>query len=271
MQQLTKGIKRIGVVLDHISVDCKKRIEDALPGVELADIVQPAMWMRSIKSIEEHKLIRERAHICNEGGRVVTGAVKAGVPEQEVAIAPTSAMIRETAKSTPFVELMDTWTCFQSGINTDGTHSLVTNKAVQAGEILSLNTFPMIFGCCTALECKLFCEHASNSHINLWVKNCDFHRARAQLIKPRKTCSEIAGELNDMYCKWDLLKYRSFEYGHSFGVLSHSYSRETGVELREDVHTELRLGIVVSMEPMIMIPEGQPGAGGYREQFDFHA
>ncbi len=64
VQQLTKGAKRIGVELDHISVDYSKQIEDALPGVELVDIAQPAMWMRSIKSAEEHKLIREgRAHL----------------------------------------------------------------------------------------------------------------------------------------------------------------------------------------------------------------
>ena len=37
------------------------------------------------------------------------------------------------------------------------------------------------------------------------------------------------------------------------------------MELREDIDTELKEGMVVSMEPMITIPEGQPGAGGYRE------
>lgn len=61
------------------------------------------------------------------------------------------------------------------------------------------------------------------------------------------------------------MKYRSFGYGHSFGVLCHYYGREAGVELREDVETVLKPGMVVSMEPMIMIPPGQPGAGGYRE------
>ena len=37
------------------------------------------------------------------------------------------------------------------------------------------------------------------------------------------------------------------------------------LELREDIDTVLEPGMVVSMEPMIMIPEGEPGAGGYRE------
>ena len=37
------------------------------------------------------------------------------------------------------------------------------------------------------------------------------------------------------------------------------------MELREDVETVLEPGMVVSMEPMIAIPAGQPGSGGYRE------
>jgi creatinase len=37
-------------------------------------------------------------------------AIKADVPEHEVAIASTNAMVREIAKSFPFVELMETWT-----------------------------------------------------------------------------------------------------------------------------------------------------------------
>ena len=163
VQQLTKGAKRLGVEFDHISVDYRKQIEDALPGVELVDVAQPAMWMRAIKSAEEHKLIREGARICNVGGRAVMNAIKAGVPEHEVAIASTNAMIRDIAKSFPFVELMDTWTWFQSGINTDGAHNPVTNRVVQSGDILSLNTFPMIFGYYTALERTLFCDYSSTA------------------------------------------------------------------------------------------------------------
>ena len=63
----------------------------------------------------------------------------------------------------------------------------------------------------------------------------------------------------------DLLQYRTFGYGHSFGVLSHYYGREAGLELREDIDTILVPGMVISMEPMLTIPQGKPGAGGYRE------
>ena len=43
------------------------------------------------------------------------------------------------------------------------------------------------------------------------------------------------------------------------------YGRESGLELREDIDKALEPNMIVSMEPMIMIPEGKPGAGGYRE------
>ncbi|WP_346897108.1 M24 family metallopeptidase [uncultured Roseibium sp.] len=259
------AVKRIGIEFDHVSLDLKAQLEAALPGVDLVDIASDVMSQRTIKSAEEHVLIREGARICDIGGAATVDAVAAGVPEHEVAIASTNAMIREIARSFPFVELMDTWTWFQSGINTDGAHNPVTNKTIEPGDILSLNCFPMIFGYYTALERTLFCDHASDAHLKLWEINCDVHRAGLDLIKPGARCCDIATELNDIYRRHDLLRYRSFGYGHSFGVLSHYYGREASVELREDVETVLEPGMVVSMEPMIMVPEGQPGAGGYRE------
>ena len=41
--------------------------------------------------------------------------------------------------------------------------------------------------------------------------------------------------------------------------------KRTGLELREDIDTVLQENMVISMEPMILIPEGKAGAGGYRE------
>jgi creatinase len=259
------SVKRLGIEFDHVNLDLKKLIEEAFPGVELHDVSETAMRLRSVKSTEEHDLIREGARITGVGGRACMAATAAGVREHEVALASTDAMVRELADSFPFVELMDTWTWFQSGINTDGAHNPVTNRAIQSGDILSLNCFPMIFGYYTALERTLFCDHASDAHLSLWEKNCAVHVRGMELIRPGIHCCDIAAELNEMYREWDLLQHRSFGYGHSFGVLSHYYGREASVELREDVETVLEPGMVVSMEPMIMLSEGQPGAGGYRE------
>ena len=265
VQQCLGAAKRIGIEFDHVSLDMKRLLEDAFPGADFVDVAEAAMQLRTVKSAEEHKLIEEGTRVCRVGGEAVMAATRAGVAEHEVALASTEAMVREIGRSFPFVELMDTWTWFQSGINTDGAHNPVTNRIVEAGDILSLNCFPMIFGYYTALERTLFCEHASDAHLDLWQKNCTVHEKGMDLIKPGARCCDIAAELNEMYREWDLLQYRSLGYGHSFGVLSHYYGREAAVELREDVETVLAPGMVVSMEPMIMVQDGEPGAGGYRE------
>ncbi len=265
VKSLTAGVKRLGIEFDEVNLDLKAKLEAALPGVELVDIGAPTMWMRTIKSAEEIELITLAAGIADLGGEACRDAIAAGVPEHEVALASTGAMVRAIADSFPFVELMDTWTWFQSGINTDGAHNPVTNKRIESGDILSINCFPMIFGYYVALERTLFCEHASDEALRLWQINVEVHEAGLDLIKPGARCGAIAATLNEIYRQHDLLQYRSFGYGHSFGVLSHYYGREAGVELREDIDTELVPGMVVSMEPMIMLPEGSPGAGGYRE------
>ena len=96
---LKPGVKRIGIEFDHVSIAFRSLLEAEFPGVEFVDVAEPSMWMRSIKSSEEHALIREGTRICNVGARACMAAVKEGVPEYEVAMASTNAMIREIGKS----------------------------------------------------------------------------------------------------------------------------------------------------------------------------
>ena len=199
------------------------------------------------------------------GAEEIVKLIKPGQTELEIAIAGRDRMEREIAKSYPGAEYMDTWVWFQSGINTDGAHNPKTNRALKNGDILSLNTFPMISGYYTALERTLFVNEVDDASLKAWEANVKVHKRGLELIKPGIKCSQICEELNDLFASLGYLQYRTFGYGHSFGMLSHFYGREAGLELREDIDTVLEENMVISMEPMIMIPEGKPGAGGYRE------
>ena len=262
-----QGISRgmLGVEDDHLTPDLRSRVAAVLPGMTFADVAKDTMRQRMVKSPEEIELIKHGARIGDLGGEAIRDAVTEGVPEYEVAIAGSNAMIREIAATFPHAELRDTWVWFQSGINTDGAHNWATSRRVERGDILSLNCFPMIAGYYTALERTLFYGEPSPEHLRLWEVNVKVHRRGLELIKPGAVCKDIAAELNEIYEAEGLLPNRTFGYGHSFGVLSHYYGREAGLELREDIDTVLEPGMVVSMEPMIMVPEGMPGAGGYRE------
>ncbi|WP_425538804.1 M24 family metallopeptidase [Microaceticoccus formicicus] len=261
------GIKkgRLGIEFDEVSLEFRDLIQAAFPDFELVNVAYDVMKFRMIKSQEEIDFIKAGAHVCDIGGYAVVDAIVEGVPEYEVALAGTQAMTRKIAELYPQVDLRDTWIWFQSGVNTDGAHNWATTKKVQKGEILSHNSFSMIAGYYTALERTMFLDHVDDASLKLWEINVEVHERGLELIKPGVRCMDICAELNDIFRKYGLLANRSFGYGHSFGVLSHYYGREAGLELREDIETVLEPGMVISMEPMIMIPEGQPGAGGYRE------
>ncbi|EPJ45180.1 MAG: creatinase [Osedax symbiont Rs1] len=265
VKELTKGAKRIGIEFDHCNLDQLQRLKQAFPEVEFVDIGGPAMRLRMIKSAEEIAHITQMTRIADIGGAACAEAARVGESEVEVALHSTAAMVREIAKTWPDGELLDTWTWFQSGLNTDGAHNPVTSKKIVEGDILSLNCFPMVAGYYVALERTMFAGSATDENIRLWEINCKIHDRGKELLVAGNKCSDIAIELNSIYAEHGLLEYRSFGYGHSFGILSHYYGREAGLELREDCDTVLEPGMVISMEPMITIPDSMPGAGGYRE------
>ena len=260
-----KPPKNIGIENDHVTLDMKEKFVSLFSFSKFFDVSKDLMSLRMIKSNEEIEIIKNGARIADIGGEEMVKNVKVGASELEIAIAGRDKMEREIAKSYPNAEYMDTWAWFQSGINTDGAHNPKTSRKLISGDILSLNAFPMISGYYTALERTLFLNEIDEESLKAWEANVKVHKRGLELIKPGAKCSDICEELNNLFAELGYLQYRTFGYGHSFGVLSHFYGREAGLELREDIDTVLKPNMVISMEPMIMIPKGKPGAGGYRE------
>ena len=258
-------LKNIGIENDHITIDIKKKFDAIFEKSAFKDISKELMKLRMIKSSEEIEIIKNGARIADLGGEEILKNIKEDASEIEIAIAGRDRMEREIVKTYPEAEYMDTWVWFQSGINTDGAHNPKTNRKLKKGDILSLNTFPMISGYYTALERTLFLHSVDDDSLKAWEANVKVHKKGLELIRPGVKCSDICNELNELFDDLGYLQYRTFGYGHSFGVLSHFYGREAGLELREDIDTTLKENMVISMEPMILIPDGKPGAGGYRE------
>jgi len=257
--------KNIGIEEDHLTLEMMSKVKSIFTFSTFKDVSKDLMNLRMIKSEEEIEIIKNGARIADLGAEEIVKHIRPGESELEISIQGRDRMEREIAKTYPDAEYMDTWVWFQSGINTDGAHNPKTNRKLKIGDILSLNTFPMISGYYTALERTLFVKTIDDASLKAWEANVKVHNRGLELIKSGVKCSEICTELNELFAELGYMQYRTFGYGHSFGMLSHFYGREAGLELREDIETVLEKNMVISMEPMIMIPEGKPGAGGYRE------
>ena len=255
----------VGYEGDHLTLVQRDKLEDFLRPAATLDVAERTMRQRMQKSPAEIALIRKCTAIADVGGYAIKDAVRVGTSEIEVAIAGRDAMEREIAKVFPDAEYRDSWVWFQSGINTDGAHNPVTGRVLEQEDILSLNAFPMVSGYYVALERTMFVGEVDDASRKIWEANVAAHEYGMSLLKPGVSCAEVTHQINAFFEERDLLQYRTFGYGHSFGVLSHYYGREAGLELREDIETVLEPGMVISMEPMLTLGADQPGAGGYRE------
>ena len=263
--QIAGKNKIIGYESDHLTLVQHTKLKDALSPSGTIDLSVKLMRQRMYKSPAELDLIRKAANIADIGGYAVRDAIRIGQREIDVAMAGRDAMEKAIADEFPDAEYRDTWVWFQSGINTDGAHNPVTGRIIQHGDILSLNSFPMISGYYTALERTLFASEVDPISLKIWEDNIATLEFGIKQLKPGISCSAITERINAFLADRNLLQFRTFGYGHSFGILSHYYGREAALELREDIETVLEPGMVISMEPMLTIPEGEAGAGGYRE------
>jgi creatinase len=265
LKYLVGDKQSLGVETDHLTLDQYQQLQSVFPQSTIVSISTATMQQRMVKSAEEIALITKAAAIADIGAEAIHNEIAPGKREIDVAMAGRNAMEAAIANQFPDAEYRDTWVWFQSGLNTDGAHNPVTARKLQRGDILSLNTFPMISGYYVALERTLFVGEATDSELAIWNANVGAHELGLSLVKPGISCAEVCHQINEFFESRDLLQYRTFGYGHSFGVLSHYYGREAGLEFREDIDTVLQPDMVVSIEPMLTIPEGVDGAGGYRE------
>lgn len=256
---------RLGVEFDGLTVEEYRSFQSWFENIDLVDMAEPIMRQRLLKSPEEVYLIRQGARIADIGGRAIKNAIREGITEYELAFIGTEAMVPEIAKVYPSKELRETWSLVQSGINTDGAHNWPTTRQLQKGDLLSINCFPMMSGHYTAMERTMTLGQPDQRTLDLWKLNVEAYELGLELIKPGAVAQDVAATINRFFEGHDLLKYAPIGYGHSFGVMSPYYGREAAMEFREDIETELQPGMVISMEPMLTIPDHLPGAGAYRE------
>ena len=107
VQKLVGNRSKIGLEFDHINLVNYGKMKNALPKAEMTDVGDATMRMRMVKSAEEIALIKNGARIADIGGYTCHAAIAENVPEHEIAMESTQAMIREIAATYPDAELMD--------------------------------------------------------------------------------------------------------------------------------------------------------------------
>ena len=261
---LTGPRRRLGIEGDHLTLQARASLDAFLAPAAVADIAPAAMRQRMVKSPAEIALIREGARIADLGGAAIRAAIRPGAARSTWPGRPR----RDGGRDRPRLP----------GFRDPRHLGLVPvrpqhRRRPQPGHRPPprARRHPLA----QRLPDDLRLLHRARAHPlprrprprlpRPLGGERHRPRARPRALRPGARCSDVVAGINAFLAERDLLQYRSFGYGHSFGILSHYYGREAGLEFREDIDTVLEPGMVVSMEPMLTVPLGTPGAGGYRE------
>jgi creatinase len=244
--------KAIGCEADHLTLMQSELLNAHLKPKRGVDVALAAMQQRMVKSEAELDLLRRLAAIAGLGLAEMRGASEDGARECDIAWAGRAAMEREILRVFPDAEAQGSLALAQSGPNSDGLAAPVTARRLKRGDVLGLTAAPMLGGYGAALKRTLVLAGAAGAAAVHLDGLAAFHREAAALVRPGAGCGQIAEAMGALAA------------GHGLPVqLGGGLPGEPLLALDPGNETVLEAGMVVALAPMLVVPQGKPGAGGY--------
>ncbi len=247
---------RIGLEMGnwYLKASTYKSLVDGLPGVELVDVTDEVLKLRSIKSPTEIALMRQAAAFSDMGFSAVVNALAPGISEAELLIAAQTPMVLAGSEypTLPFI--------IGSGPRSGLFHAVPTMRKVQAGEPVMIELTGSWKRYNANIVRTLVVGRASTELMNLWaVVNEAFWRP-FELIKPGTAVSEIDRLSREIRSEYD--RYIPARAGFGMGLAYPPvWAGRPDVLVGND--EELEEGMIFSLEPSISQYHGTSMIFGY--------
>jgi Xaa-Pro dipeptidase len=228
--------------------------------VRVADHIEEQM---AVKSDAEVALIRESVRWGNLAHRLLQRYTRPGVTETEVAqrasAEATFAMldaIGEVYRAQNFFrDGAHAGYRGQIGRNAAIPHALAGNIVFQEGDVLVTGAGAPVWGYLSELERTMFVGEPSPEQERLFGHMKALQETAFEAIRPGARCSDVDMAVRSYFAQHDLFAYWRHHTGHAIGIRYHE-----GPFLDSGDHTEIRPGMVFTVEPGLYSPE----QGGFR-------
>ena len=216
-----------------------------------------------IKSRVELALIRESVKWGHLAHTLLQRYTRAGLTETEVSQAASAeanqAMLDAIGPiyraQSPFARGASAGYRGQIGRNAAIPHAMANNITFQEGDVLVTGAGAPVWGYHSELERTMIVGAASDEQKRMFEHMLALQATAFEAIRPGVTCSEVDRAVRDYYEKHDLQEYWKHHTGHAIGLRYHE-----GPFLDEGDETEIRVGMVFTVEPGLYVPE----LGGFR-------
>lgn len=143
----------------------------------------------------------------------------------------------------------------QIGRNAAIPHALASNIQFQAGDVLVTGASAPVWGYVSELERTMILGRPSDEQKRMFDHMLNLQTIAMEALEPGKPCSEVDKEVRAYFDQHELMPYWKHHSGHTIGLRYHE-----GPFLDIGDHTEIKAGMVFTVEPGLYVPE----LGGFR-------
>jgi Xaa-Pro dipeptidase len=234
-----------------------------LSAATVVRIVEQIEEQMAIKSDAEVALIRESLRWGNLAHTLLQRYTRPGVTETEVS---QRASDEATAAMLDAIGPVYRAQSFHSsgahagyrgqiGRNAAIPHALAGNIAFRAGDVLVTGASASVWGYLSELERTMVIGEPSAEQERLFSHMKALQEVAFEAIRPGARCSDVDMAVRTYFAQHDLFAHWRHHTGHAIGLRYHE-----GPFLDSGDHTEIRPGMVFTVEPGLYAPE----VGGFR-------
>lgn len=228
--------------------------------VRVADRIEEQM---AIKSETEVALIRESVRWGNLAHTLLQRYTRPGVTETEASQRASSeatfAMLDAIGpiyRAQSFLESgAGAGYRGQIGRNSAIPHALAGNIVFQVGDVLVTGASAPVWGYLSELERTMVIGEPNADQVRMFGHMKALQEIAFDAIRPGAPCSDVDKAVRSYFAHHDLFVYWRHHTGHAIGLRYHE-----GPFLDTGDHTEIRPGMVFTVEPGLYAPE----LGGFR-------
>jgi Xaa-Pro aminopeptidase len=234
-----------------------------LSGAKVVRVVEEIEAQMAVKSEAEVALIRESVRWSNLAHRLLQRYTEPGVTETEVeqraSAEATFAMldaIGEIYRAQSFTARgAHAGYRGQIGRNSAIPHALAGNIVFEEGDVLVTGASAPVWGYLSELERTMFVGEPTDEQARMFGHMKALQETAFDAIRPGALCSDVDKAVRSYFALHDLFPYWRHHTGHAIGLRYHE-----GPFLDSGDHTEIRPGMVFTVEPGLYDPE----LGGFR-------
>jgi Xaa-Pro aminopeptidase len=234
-----------------------------LSGATVVRVVDAIEEQMAVKSEAEIALVRESVRWANLAHRLLQRYTRPGVTETEVEQRASAEATFAMLDAIGEIYRAQSWGRGgahagyrgQIGRNAAIPHALAGNIVFERGDVLVTGASAPVWGYLSELERTMFVGDPSDEQERLFGHMKALQEVAFDAIRPGALCSDVDKAVRAYYAQHDLFPYWRHHTGHAIGLRYHE-----GPFLDSGDHTEIRRGMVFTVEPGLYAPD----VGGFR-------